>query len=87
LREQRRADANEDIGTQSRRLARVLALDADGAPEERRQQELGEDAEPKRIRDGFDRGGRSGCSGLEENRGGPVVVRGNLPECPLYATC
>ena len=48
LREQRRADADENVRAQAGGFSGDLALDADRAAEQRGQEQLAEDAEPKR---------------------------------------
>ena len=51
LREQRRADADENVRAQARGLSGELAFDADRAAEQRGEQKLRQDAEPKRLGD------------------------------------
>ena len=76
LREQRRSHADQDVRAQSRRLARVLALDADRSAKECREQQLGEDAQPQRGDDGVEGGGvADGGSDLLEDGGLPKRLR------------
>ncbi len=67
LREQRRADADQNVRAQPSRFVRQLALDADGAAEERGEQQLDEDREAERRRQRGER--RRSGSILHDERG------------------
>jgi hypothetical protein len=52
LGEQRRADADENVRSQAGRLSRDLTLESNRAAEQRREQQLAENAQAKCIGDG-----------------------------------
>jgi hypothetical protein len=49
MREQRRADADQDVGAQARGLAGDLPLEADRAPEDGGEEQLQQQDEPERV--------------------------------------
>jgi hypothetical protein len=60
LSEQRRADADQNVGPQPGGLSRELALHPDGPAEKSGEEEFGEHAQSERVGDRVDRDGSTG---------------------------